>query len=178
MIFKATKIPGVFIIKPEPLEDERGFFARTWCPREFEMHGLNPRLCQCNISFNSKKGTVRGMHFQTEPYAEAKIVRCTMGAIYDIALDLRPESPAFKQWTAAELSAENRIMLYLPEGVAHGFQTLADNSEVFYQMSEFYHPECSQGIRWNDPAFAIKLPLEPTVILDKDASFELWDQKK
>ena len=155
MIFIETKLKGVFIIEPERLEDERGFFARTWCQREFEAHGLNSRLAQCSLSFNRKRGTLRGMHYQAAPYEEARLVRCTMGAIYDVALDLRRSSPAFKQWTAVELTADNRRMLYIPEGFAHGFQTLKDNTEVFYQMSEFYHPECTKGVRWNDPTFNI-----------------------
>ncbi|MBU7008564.1 dTDP-4-dehydrorhamnose 3,5-epimerase [Phosphitispora fastidiosa] len=158
MIFQETKIKGVFLIQIEPVEDERGFFARSWCQEEFKSHGLNPRLVQCNISFNHKKGTLRGMHYQTTPYQEAKLIRCTRGAVYDVIIDLRPQSPTFKQWLAVELSADNRKMLYIPEGFAHGFQTLADNTEVFYQMSEFYHPECAEGLRWDDPAFGIRWP--------------------
>lgn len=177
MIFIETKFQGAFIIEPERLEDERGFFARTWCQREFEAHGLNPRLAQCNISFNRKRGTLRGMHYQTAPYTEAKLVRCTMGAIYDVIIDLRPASPAFKQWLAVELSAENHRMLYIPEGLAHGFQTLIDNTEVFYQMSEFYHSECAEcarGVRWNDPTFGVDWPLPVSVIAEKDNAYPLW----
>lgn len=172
MIFIETKLKGVFIIEPERLEDERGFFARTWCQREFEAHGLNSRLAQCSISFNRKRGTLRGMHYQVPPYEEARLVRCTMGAIYDVALDLHPASPAFKQWTAVELTADNRHMLYIPEGFAHGFQTLKDNTEVLYQMSEFYHPECARGVRWNDPAFGIVWPNDIIVISDKDREYQ------
>ncbi len=168
MIFTETKLKGVCIIEPERLEDERGFFARTFCAKEFEARGLNPRMVQCSISFNKKKGTLRGMHYQAEPHAEDKVVRCTAGAIYDVAVDLRPESPTFKQWVAAELSASNRKMLYIPAGFAHGFQTLTDNSEVFYQMSEFYHPESARGVRWNDPAFRIVWPSENPTISPKD----------
>jgi dTDP-4-dehydrorhamnose 3,5-epimerase len=171
MIFIETKLKEVFIIEPERLEDERGLFARTWCQREFEAHGLNSRLAQCSLSFNRKKGTLRGMHYQAAPYEEARLVRCTMGAIYDVALDLRRSSPAFRQWTAVELTADNRRMLYIPEGFAHGFQTLEDNTEVFYQMSEFYHPECAKGVRWDDPAFRIVWPSDIIVISDKDREY-------
>lgn len=171
MIFIETKLSGAFIIKPELLEDDRGFFSRTFCRKEFEMNGLNPHLVQCSISFNEKAGTLRGMHYQQTPYAEVKLVRCTMGAIYDVILDLRPESPTFRQWTAIELSAENHLMLYIPEGFAHGFQTLRDNNEVFYQMSDFYHPEAARGIRWNDPAFNIQWPMKVVIISSKDSQY-------
>jgi len=171
MIFIETKLKGAFIIEPEPLGDERGFFARTFDQKEFEAHGLNPRVMQCNISFNKKKGTLRGMHYQIAPYQEAKLVCCTKGAIYDVALDLRLDSPTLKQWIAVELTAENRRMLYIPEGFAHGFQTLEDNTEVFYQMSEFYHPESAKGVRWNDPAFGIVWPDDIRVISDKDRQY-------
>jgi dTDP-4-dehydrorhamnose 3,5-epimerase len=168
MIFTETKLSGAYIIEPERLDDERGFFARSWCKQEFESHGLNPKLVQCNISFNHKRGTLRGMHYQTEPYPEAKLVRCTMGAIYDVIIDLRPDSPTFKQWAAVELTADNRRMLYVPEHFAHGFVTLADNTEVFYQMSEFYHPDCASGIRWDDPAIGIEWPEDKRLLSDKD----------
>ena len=171
MIFIETKLKGAFIIEPERLEDERGFFARTWCQREFEAYGLDPRLVQCNISFNKKKGTLRGMHYQVAPHQEAKLVRCTMGAIYDVIIDLRPDSPTFKEWVVVELTAENRRILYIPEGFAHGFQTLVDDTEVFYQMSEFYHPECARGARWNDPAFAIVWPPAERIISAKDQAY-------
>lgn len=175
MIFTETKLGGAFIIEPERHEDERGFFARTWCQRQFEAHGLNPRLVQCNISFNRRKGTLRGMHYQTAPHAEAKLVRCTMGAIYDVILDLRPDSATLKQWVAVELTADNHRMLYIPEGLAHGFQTLADDTEVFYQMSEFYHPENVWGVRWDDPEFGIRWPLnEVSEISDKDSNCPRW----
>jgi dTDP-4-dehydrorhamnose 3,5-epimerase len=173
--FIETKLRGAFIIEPERLEDERGFFARTWCRKEFEARGLNPCLVQCNISFNRNKGTLRGMHFQIPPHAEAKLVRCTMGAIYDVILDLRPDSPTIKQWVAVELTAENRKMLYAPEGLAHGFLTLIDNTEVFYQMSASYHPESARGVRWDDPAFAILWPLDrPGHISVRDKSLPLF----
>jgi len=174
MIFAETKLKGAFIIEPERQEDERGFFARTWCQREFETHGLNPRLVQCNISFNKKKGTLRGMHYQIPPHEEAKLVRCTMGAIYDVIIDLRPHSSTFKQWLSIELTADNRRMLYIPEGFAHGFQTLEDDTEVFYQMSEFYHPECARGIRWDDPALKIRWPFSPLIVSNKDLDYPFF----
>src|SRR6266540_1117465 len=178
MIFTETKLKGAFIIDIEPREDERGFFARSWCADEFEKLGLNPHLSQCNISFNKRRGTLRGMHYQVEPYPEAKLVRCTMGAIYDVIIDLRVDSATFKQWFAIELSAENRRALYVPENFAHGFQTLADNSEVFYQMSEFFHSECARGVRWDDPAFAIEWPLEEKVLTEKDKSWPYFQMEK
>lgn len=168
MIFAETKLKGTFIVEPERLEDERGFFARTWCQREFEAYSLNTRWVQCNISFNRKKGTLRGMHYQAAPYKEAKLVRCTMGAIYDVIVDLRPESPTFKQHFAVVLTAQNHRMLHVPEGFAHGFLTLENNTEVFYQMSEFYVPGYSKGIRWNDPAFGIQWPADVQVISERD----------
>ena len=171
MIFKETELQGSFIIEPERVEDERGFFARAWCGQEFEKHSLSPHLVQCNISFNKKKGTLRGMHFQAAPHEEAKLVRCTMGAIYDVIIDLRPDSPTWKQWVAVELTAENRRMLYVPEGFAHGFQTLTDNSEVFYQMSEFYAPASARGVRWNDPVFSIDWPDAERIITAKDQQY-------
>jgi dTDP-4-dehydrorhamnose 3,5-epimerase len=171
MIFIQTKLPGVFVIEPEPLGDVRGFFARTWCQREFTVHGLNPRLVQCNISFNKALGTLRGMHYQAVPDAEAKLVRCTMGAIYDVVIDIRPESLTFRQWMAVELTADNRRMCYIPEGCAHGFQTLQDDTEVLYQMSEFYAPASARGVRWNDPAFGIQWPMEVRVIAERDRTY-------
>ena len=175
MLFTETELEGVFIIEPKRIEDERGFFARTWCQQEFEAHGLNPRLVQCSLSFNARKGTLRGMHYQAAPHAEAKLIRCTMGAIYDVALDLRPASATFKQWVAAELTAKNRRMLYIPEGLAHGFQTLTDGAEVFYQMSELYHPQSARGVLWNDPAFAIEWPpSESRTMSKRDSSHPAW----
>jgi dTDP-4-dehydrorhamnose 3,5-epimerase len=173
MIFIETKLEGAFLIDIEPREDERGFFARAWCKNEFEEHGLNPRLVQCNISFNKKRGTLRGMHYQGAPFEEAKVVRCTRGAIYDVIIDLRSDSPTYRQWFSAELSAENRRALYIPEGFAHGFQTLADNSELFYQMSEFFHPESARGLRWNDPKFGIPWPNINPIISAQDNDWEL-----
>ena len=171
MRFLPTPLSGACLIEPERLSDERGFFARTWCSREFREMGINPELVQCNISFNRKKGTLRGMHFQARPHEEAKVVRCTQGSIYDVMIDLRPESGTFKQWFGAELSAENRLSLYIPAGFAHGFLTLSDDAEVLYLMSEFFHPECASGVRWNDPAFSIDWPGKVSVISDRDASY-------
>lgn len=171
MIFIETKIEGVFIIEPEAFEDKRGFFARTWCRQEFATHRLNPRLVQCNISFNRKRGTLRGMHYQAAPNEEAKLVRCTMGGIYDVVIDLRANSPTFKQHIAVVLTAQSHIMLYVPEGFAHGFQTLEDNTEVFYQMSAVYAPASARGVRWNDPAFGIQWPLDERIISERDRSY-------
>jgi dTDP-4-dehydrorhamnose 3,5-epimerase len=171
MIFTETKLQGAFIIDIDRIEDERGFFARTWCQREFEAHGLCTQLAQCNISFNKSKGTLRGMHYQAAPYAEAKLVRCTSGAIYDVIIDLRPDSPTFKRWVAVELTADNRRMLFIPEGFAHGFQTLANGTEVFYQMSQFYAPEYARGVRWDDPAFKVSWPAEKRIISERDQAF-------
>jgi len=171
MIFKETGLKDAYIIEVERLEDERGFFARTWCQQEFEAQGLNPGLVQCNISFNNKKGTLRGMHYQAEPYTEAKLVRCTMGAIYDVIIDLRPESPTFKQHIGVTLTPETRNTLYVPAGFAHGFLTLADNTEVFYQMSEFYAPGYARGVRWDDALFSIAWPAPVQVISERDANY-------
>jgi len=171
VIFKETKLKGAFIIEPERIEDERGFFARTFCQKEFEAHGLNPNLVQCSVSFNKKKGTLRGMHYQVGPHQEAKLVRCTMGAIYDVILDLRPDSPTFKQWVSVELTAENRKLVYVPEGMAHGFQTLEQDTELFYQMSEFYHHQSTSGIRWDDPLFGIRWPLAESYTSPRDRAF-------
>lgn len=171
MRFEDSKLPGVVEIQLERHLDERGFFARTWCQNEFEAHRLNPKLVQCSLSFNQRKGTLRGMHYQAAPYQESKLVRCTRGAIFDVVIDLRPHSPAFKQWMSAVLDAENRNMLYIPEGCAHGFLTLADETEVFYQMSEFYHPESARGVRWNDPAFSIAWPAPAEVMSERDRNY-------
>jgi dTDP-4-dehydrorhamnose 3,5-epimerase len=171
MKFLETKIPGVYEIRPEFLNDERGFFARTWCQKEFEARGLNPRLVQSNVSFNRRKGTLRGMHYQIGEHAEAKLMRCTSGSIYDVVIDLRPESPAFKRWSAVTLTAQDRNMLYAPEGCAHGFLTLDVDTEVFYQMSEFYHPESGRGVRWDDPAFQIEWPTKVEVISERDRTY-------
>ncbi len=171
MQFYETKLPNVFEIHLEPHSDNRGFFARSWCQKEFEAHGLNPRLVQCNISFNIRKGTLRGMHLQDPPHAEAKVVRCTRGAIYDVVLDLRPSSQTYRNWIAVILTFANRHMVYVPEGCAHGFLTLEDETEVFYQMSEFYHAESARGVRWNDPAFRIDWPESVEVISQRDSEY-------
>ncbi len=171
MIFSETKLKGAFLIEPERKEDHRGFFARTWCQEEFEAHGLNSKLVQCSVSFNNKKGTLRGMHFQIVPFEETKLVRCTKGEIFDVIIDLRPNSGTFKRHFSVILNENNRLMLYIPGGFAHGFQTMADNTEVFYQMSQVYSPEHSGGVRWNDPAFGIQWPQDDRIIIDRDLNY-------
>lgn len=171
MKFTESGLKGAYIIDIEPAEDERGFFARTFCRKEFEAYGLNPNLLQSSISFNKKKGTLRGMHYQAWPHEETKIVRCTMGAIYDVILDLRPDSKSFKQWVAIDLTSTNHRMVYVPQGFAHGFQTLEEDVEVFYQMSECYYPQSAIGLRWNDPAFGIKWPISHPIISARDLHF-------
>lgn len=174
MIFTETKLKGAFIVEPERLEDERGFFARSWSEREFAAHGLTGKLDECNISFNKRKGILRGLHFQIAPFAQAKLVRCTAGAIYDVAVDLRSDSETFKQWVGVELTAENRLMFFIPEGFAHGFQTLTDEAEVFYQMTGVYHPESARGVRWDDTAFGIRWPLENPSLIERDRNYPLF----
>lgn len=171
MIFAETGLAGAFVVDVERREDERGFFARSWCRREFAARGLNPELVQCDISFNIRKGTLRGMHYQIAPCEEAKLVRCTRGALCDVIVDLRPGSATFKQHAREVLTAENRRMLYVPEGFAHGFLTLEDATEVFYQMSEYHAPERARGFRWNDPAFGIPWPAEVEVVSERDRSY-------
>lgn len=173
MIFKKTELQGAYIIEPEPIEDERGFFARIWSEEEFASHGLNSKLVQCNTSFNKLVGTLRGMHYQSAPHEEAKLVRCTAGAIYDVMLDLREDSPTYLKWIGVELSARNRRLVYIPEGFAHGFQTLEPGAEVFYQVSEYFHPESARGVRWDDPVFGIEWPLEVRVISERDRTHPL-----
>lgn len=170
MIFRETRLGGAFLILPESSADERGFFARTFCAAEFHARGLVSEFVQCSLSYNRRKGTLRGLHYQLAPHAETKLVRCTMGAIYDVVLDLRPDSPTFRQWVAAELTADNRMMMYIPAGLAHGFQSLADQTEVFYQISPAYHPESARGVRWDDPAFAIRWPLPDPILSAGDAT--------
>lgn len=165
MKFVTLPLLDALIIEPELLSDERGFFARSWCCREFEERGLNPKLVQCSFSFNTYRGTIRGFHYQTKPYEEAKMVRCTLGSIYDVIIDVRPESATFMKWYGCELSAQNRLTVYIPEGFAHGFQTLEDNSEVFYQMAEFFHPESAKSIRWNDPQFNVVWPIKENITI-------------
>jgi dTDP-4-dehydrorhamnose 3,5-epimerase len=171
VIFTETPLAGAFVIEPEPLEDARGSFARTWCRREFEAHGLQTRVAQCSTSFNRAKGVLRGLHFQAEPFAETKLVRCTRGAMYDVIVDLRPDSPTFTRHFAVVLTENNRTMLYLPVGFAHGFQTLADDTEVAYQISEFYSPAHARGVRWDDPAFGIPWPEATRIITDRDRGY-------
>jgi dTDP-4-dehydrorhamnose 3,5-epimerase len=171
MIFTETSLKGAFIIDLEPANDERGMFARAWCQREFEEQGLKVTWVQNNISTNRKKGTVRGMHYQVHPHEEVKLVRCTKGSIYDVIVDLRRDSPTFRQYTAVILSAENRRALYIPQGVAHGFQTLSDDSELFYHMSAFYEAGSARGFRWDDPSVGITWPEPVTVISEKDRSW-------
>jgi len=174
MIFTQIKLKGSFIIEPEKIEDERGFFARSWDQKKFEEYGLNPKLVQCNISLSRKTGTLRGMHYQIAPYEEAKLVRCTKGRIFDVIIDLRSTSETFKQWFGIELNAENYKMLYIPEGFAHGFQTLEDNTEVFYQTSQVFMPEYARGIRWDDNAFQISWPVKSPILSKKDLSYDTF----
>ncbi len=171
MNFQKTRLEGAWIVDLNRLEDERGFFARSFCQREFTEHGMNPHIAQCNVSYNQKKGTLRGMHLQISPSREAKVVQCTQGAIYDVMIDMRPDSPTFCESLGVVLSAENYRMLYIPEGFAHGFLTLEDHSNVFYLMSEFYAPDYARGFRWNDPAFNIAWPDTPAVISERDAGY-------
>lgn len=171
MNFKETKLAGAFIIELEQFADERGFFARTWSQKEFAERGLESRLVECNASLNPKKGTLRGMHYQAAPYAQAKVVSCSKGAVYDVIIDLRPASPTFKQWVGIELTENNHLMLYIPQGFAHGFQTLADNSEVAYQMFAVYVPESGRGVRWDDPVFRIQWPEDERIIAERDLRF-------
>jgi dTDP-4-dehydrorhamnose 3,5-epimerase len=171
VIFSETKLKDAYILEIKKLEDNRGFFGRSWCQREFEEHGLVPCIVQANVSFNIKKGTLRGLHYQVAPHEETKLVRCTRGALYDVIIDLRPDSPTYKQWLGVELTADNYKMLYVPKGFGHGFITLEDKTEASYQVSQFYTPGAEGGIRYNDPAFDIRWPVEVTVISDKDSSW-------
>ena len=171
MKFVEIELAGAYLIDIEKLQDERGFFARGYCSQEFAAQGLASRLVQSNISFNLKKATLRGMHYQVMPFAETKLVRCTRGAVYDVIIDLRRESKTFKKWFGVELTEENYRMLYVPEGFGHGFQTLADRSEVVYHVSEFYTPNAEQGIRYDDPQFGIRWPLNVQIISQKDKTW-------
>jgi dTDP-4-dehydrorhamnose 3,5-epimerase len=171
VIFIETELKGACVIEIEKLNDHRGFFARAWCQKEFEEHNLVSRVKQANVSYNKKKGTLRGMHYQLSPYEETKLVRCTRGSIYDVIIDLRPGSPTYTQWFGVELTAENYKMLYVPENFGHGFQTLEDDTEVTYQVSQFYTPGSERGIRWDDPAFSIVWPSAVQVISDKDKNW-------
>jgi dTDP-4-dehydrorhamnose 3,5-epimerase len=171
VILSATPVKGAFLVELDRREDERGFFARTWCQREAAAHGLNPRVVQCSVSVSLLAGTVRGMHYQAAPHEEARLVRCTRGAIYDVIIDLRPDSPSYFQHWATTLTADNRRALYVPEGVAHGFQTLEDQTEVFYQMSAFYAPDAARGVRWDNAAFGIRWPLPVSCVSERDRAF-------
>ena len=169
MVFHELDLAGAFLIEPERSEDDRGFLARTWCRREFAARGLDHRLSQCSVSFNAHRGTLRGMHYQDPPFAEVKLVRCTRGSVFDVIVDLRRGSPTFTRWASFELTADDHRMLYIPEGFAHGFQTLEDRTEVFYQISEFFDPDSVRGVRWDDPAFGIVWPhAEGRIISEKD----------
>jgi dTDP-4-dehydrorhamnose 3,5-epimerase len=176
MRFTETKLKGAFIVELEERTDSRGFFARTFCAREFEEHGLKPAVVQCNMSYNHLKATMRGMHYQAHPAPEAKLVRCTRGAVYDVIVDMRADSPTYLQHIGLELTADNRVALFVPEMFAHGYLTLTDGAEVFYQVSEFYTPGTERGLRYNDPALKIEWPLAVEVISDKDAAWALLEE--
>ncbi|MFZ5917486.1 MAG: dTDP-4-dehydrorhamnose 3,5-epimerase [Chloroflexota bacterium] len=172
MIFTETRLKGAFVVQIKKIEDARGFFARAWCQKDFKAHGLDLHWVQANLAHSKKRGTLRGMHYQAAPYAEAKLMRCVRGAVFDVIIDLRPDSPTFKHWFGIELTADNRTMLYVPEGFAHGYQSLVDDTEVFYPVSQFYTPGAERGVRWNDPAFGIEWPLVNGLILsDKDSNW-------
>jgi dTDP-4-dehydrorhamnose 3,5-epimerase len=175
MIFTETPLKGAYLVELDRREDDRGFFARTWCEQKATALGLNPHIAQCNVAFNRRKGAVRGMHFQLPPHEEARLVRCTMGVIHDVIIDLRSDSPTFLHSWSVVLSSENRRAVYLPEGFAHGFQSLEDNTETFYQMSTAYVPEANVGVRWDDPAFGIRWPLLVTEISQRDRSFSTFE---
>lgn len=170
MIVEPTTVDGAFVIKPEPREDHRGFFARMFCAETWKKHGLNPTVNQCNASLTKKKGSIRGLHYQNAPHAEVKLVRCTKGKIFDVCVDIRPNSPTYRKWFGIELTAENHTMLYIPEGCAHGFQTLEDDSEIFYMVSAAYNKESEGGVKFDDPAIGIAWPLSMTDISEKDAA--------
>jgi dTDP-4-dehydrorhamnose 3,5-epimerase len=171
VLFKPTSLVGAFVVEPEARRDIRGFFARTWCREEFAAQGLNPALVQCSVTFTERRGTVRGMHYQATPHQEAKLIRCVRGAIHDVIIDLRPHSPTFCRHFAVELREGSYWMLYVPEGMAHGFQTLLDGTEVTYQMSELHRPDAERGVRWDDPAFAIAWPEPVSLVSERDRSF-------
>jgi dTDP-4-dehydrorhamnose 3,5-epimerase len=177
MIYTPSRIPGAWVIDIVPVADARGFFAMTWLPRELSERGMNPALAQCNLAFNHTRGTLRGMHFQRAPHAQAKMVRATRGALLDVILDLREDSPTFKQWDAVELSADNHRMLYMPEGIAHGYLTLTDGTEAYYHASSPWVKEAESGVRWDDPAFAIEWPFPPAVISEKDAAWPAFSPR-
>jgi dTDP-4-dehydrorhamnose 3,5-epimerase len=171
MVITETKLKGAFVIALEPYNDVRGFFARAWSDTEFEAAGINARFVESNISFNKKAGTLRGMHFQQPPHEQDKLVRCARGSIYDVIIDLRPDSATFKQWFSVEISAENHLTLYVPAGFAHGYLTLQHGTEVFYQTTAYYAPEHAGGVRWNDPTFNITWPIENPIMIDRDRNY-------
>ena len=175
MIFKATKLRDAYVVDIQPFQDERGFFARTWCENEFTEQGLDPNLAQCSVSFNRRAGTVRGLHVQLPPYADSMLVRCTQGALYDVIIDLRTDSDSYMQWVGVELTAKNRRALYVPKGFAHGFMTMEDDTEAFYMISEFFAPDSARGIRWDDKRFDIQWPGPVNVISAKDLSYPDYD---
>lgn len=173
MQFQPLELAGAYVIALDPIADDRGFFARAWCKEEFEQRGLNGNLLQTNIGFSSRRGTLRGLHYQRAPYAECKLVRCTRGAVFDCIADLRPDSPTFRRWFGLELSAENRLQLYVPEGFAHGYQALTDNCEVCYQTTQVFHAPSAAGVRYDDPALGVRWPEPVTVISEKDRCWPL-----
>ena len=177
MIFTETPLPGAYLIELEPLADERGFFARSYCAEEFAARNLGPALKQCSVSFNVRSGTLRGLHYQGAPHEEHKLVRCTAGAVFDVIVDIRTASPTYRRWFGAELTMDNRRSLFIPPGFAHGFVSLTDDTEVYYMISVAHSPELGRGLRWNDPAFAIEWPMPPTVISARDASYPLLDAR-
>ncbi len=174
MIFQETPLTGAYVIEPERIKDHRGFFARVWCKNELRQQGLETELAQTNVGFSYRKGTLRGLHFQEPPHTEVKIVRCTRGSVFDVIVDLRPESPSYKRWFGVELSEENCKMIYVPEGCAQGYITLTDNAEIYYHTSEFYHPESERGVRWDNSAFDFRWPMAPSVISRRGRAFPDW----
>lgn len=176
MIFTKLALKGAYLVEVEKRQDERGFFGRSWCSQEFEKHGLNGNICQINTSLTDKKGTIRGMHYQVDPFQETKFIRCTKGRVYDVIIDLRPNSPTFKQWLGTELSADEYKMVYVPENFAHGFVTLENNSEVIYPVTQFYTPNAERGLRFDDPAFDIQWPISVDIFSDKDITHPLFDE--
>lgn len=175
MIFKETNLKGAYILEIQKIEDDRGFFGRSWCAKEMESHGLNINIRQTNVSYNKLRGTLRGMHYQKPPFKECKVVRCTKGAIFDVIIDLRPDSPTYREWFGVELTSENHKMIYIPEDFAHGYITLEDHTEITYMVSEFYAPGYEGAIRWDDPKFNIQWPILPQVISAKDKGIPNFD---
>ena len=177
MRFLESKIAGAWFIDITPIPDQRGFFAMTYVPAEFERRGMTTALAQCNLAFNHKRGTLRGMHFQKAPHAQAKIIRATRGSLLDVIVDLREDSPTYRQWDSVELSANNHRMFYMPEGVAHGYITLEDNTEAYYHASAPWVPAAESGVRWDDPAIGIQWPFPPVIVSDRDSQWPLWPER-